>query len=75
MKTVTTSDYKESLKEGIMTNYNMNKATPLAVTYASFEAEINNSTTLQQDEKEVNLQKLQKAYEQTRDDIFGKIED
>lgn len=75
MKVVTTADYKESLKEAIMTNYSMNKATPLADTYASFEAEIKNSTALQQDQKEIQLQKLQIAYDQTRDDIFGKIED
>ena len=75
MKTVTTANYKDSLKEAIMTNYSMNKAMPLAATYASFQAEIKNSTTLQQAEKEVYLQNLQKAYNQTRDDIFGKFED
>ncbi|MCZ2260702.1 hypothetical protein [Sporosarcina sp. G11-34] len=75
MKTGTTAYYKDSFKEAIMTNYSMNKATPLAVAYSKFEAEINNSTTLRQDEKEVQLQNLQKSYDQTRDEIFGEFED
>lgn len=75
MKTGTTAYYKDSFKEAIMTNYSMNKAMSLASTYASSQAEIEKSTTLQQAEKEVYLQNLQKAYDQTRDDIFGKSED
>jgi len=75
MKTGTTAYYKDSFKEAIMTNYSMNKAMPLAAAYTNFEAEIKNSTTLRQDEKEVQLQNLQKSYDQTRDEIFGAFED
>ena len=75
MKTGTTAYYNDSFKESIMTNYSMNNAMPLAVTYTNFEADIKNSPTLQQDEKEVLLQNLQKSYDQTRDEIFGESED
>ena len=75
MKTGTTAYYKESLKETVMTNYSISKATPLASTHANFEAEIKNSPTLQPAEKEIYLQNLQKAYNQTRDEIFGSLED
>jgi len=75
MKTGSTAFYKETLKETIMSNYSKTKATPLASTHAHFEIKIKNSTTLQPAEKETHLQNLQKAYDQTRDEIFGIPED
>lgn len=66
-----TAYYKETLKEAIMSNYGKSKATPLASSFTAFETEIKNSSSLQPAEKEIHLGNLQKAYEQTRNELFG----
>lgn len=70
-----TAYYRETLKETIMSNYGKTKATPLASSYTAFKTEIKNSASLQPEEKESYLVNLQKAYEQTRDELFGAPEE
>lgn len=71
MKTGSTAYYKETLKRSIMHNYGKSKSTPLSSSYTEFETEIKDSPLLLPAEKESYLVNLLKAYEQTRDELFG----
>ncbi len=74
--TVGTKDfYVESFKHTLMTNSIANESTSLQTIFKYYEEEISNTLNLNEQEKELYKRNLQKAFEQTKDEVFGKIEE
>lgn len=67
--------YVENFKHTLMTNSVANESTSLSTIFKHYEEEISNTPNLDGKDKELYKRNLQKAFQQTKDEVFGKIEE
>lgn len=66
--------YVENFKQVLMTNNVTSESTSLNSVLKFYEEEISNSPNLKEEDKEVCKRNLQKAFKQTKEEIFGEPE-
>ncbi|TQR10346.1 hypothetical protein [Psychrobacillus soli] len=67
--------YVENFKHTLMTNSVANESTSLSAIFKHHEEEISNAPNLDGKDKELYKRNLQKAFDQTKDEVFGRIEE
>ncbi|MDI2586370.1 hypothetical protein OR571_04295 [Psychrobacillus sp. NEAU-3TGS] len=67
--------YVDGIKRTLMTNSVANESISLLAILRYYEEEIRSSPNLVGKDKESYKRNLQKAFDQTKDEVFGKIEE